>query len=67
MWRLQVRMRLIELSDAQKLGEHAVVDFLANHSLYVVLFVALVVWLGVFFYMMRIEKKLKVLEGQRNR
>jgi len=44
-----------------------VVDFLANHSLYVVLFVALVVWLGVFFYMMRIEKKLKVLEGQRNR
>jgi len=44
-----------------------VVDFLSNHSLYVVLFVALVVWLGVFFYMMRIEKKLKVLEGQRNR
>lgn len=43
------------------------VDFLSNHSLYVVLFVALVVWLGVFFYMMRIEKKLKVLEGQRNR
>jgi hypothetical protein len=44
-----------------------VLDFLSTHSLYVVLFVALVVWLGVFLYMMRIEKKLKDLEGQRNR
>ena len=44
-----------------------VLDFLSSHSLFVVLFVALVVWLGVFFYMMRIEKKLKDLEGHRNR
>jgi CcmD family protein len=45
----------------------SVLDFLSSHSLFVVLFVALVVWLGVFLYMMRIEKKLKELEGQRNR
>jgi hypothetical protein len=44
-----------------------VLDFLSSHSLFVVLFVALVVWLGVFLYMMRIEKKIKELEGQRNR
>ncbi|RPH37331.1 CcmD family protein [bacterium] len=44
-----------------------VLDFLSSHSLFVVLFVALVVWLGVFFYMMRIARKLKDLEGQRNR
>ncbi len=42
-------------------------DFLSSHSLFIVLFVALVVWLGVFLYLMRIEKKLKELEGQRNR
>ena len=42
-------------------------DFLSGHSLFIVLFVALVVWLGVFLYLMRIEKKLKELEGQRNR
>jgi hypothetical protein len=44
-----------------------VLDFLSTHSLYVVLFVALVVWLGVFMYMMRIEKKVKELEGHRNK
>ena len=45
----------------------SVLDFLSSNSLFVVLFVALVVWLGVFLYMMRIERKLKVLEGERNR
>jgi len=44
-----------------------VFEFLSSHSLFVVLCVALVVWLGVFLYMMRIEKKLKHLEGQRNK
>jgi CcmD family protein len=44
-----------------------VLDFLSTHSLFVVLFVALVVWLGVFFYMMRIEKKLKDLEAQQTK
>jgi CcmD family protein len=44
-----------------------VLDFLSNHSLFVVLVVALIVWLGVFFYLMRIEKKLKHLESQRDK
>ena len=38
-------------------------DFLSQNSLYVVLFIVLVVWLGVFLYLSRIEKRLKVLEG----
>jgi CcmD family protein len=42
-----------------------VLDFLSSNSLFVVLFVALVVWLGVFLYLVRIEKKLKALESQK--
>jgi len=38
------------------------VDFLSQNALYVVLLVVLVVWLGVFLYLSRIEKRLKVLE-----
>jgi len=38
------------------------VDFLSQNSLYVVLFIVLVVWLGVFLYLSRIERRLKVLE-----
>ncbi len=41
-------------------------DFLSSHSLFIVLLVALVVWLGVFLYLMRIDKKLKDLEGHRH-
>lgn len=37
-------------------------DFLSQNALYVVLLVVLVVWLGVFLYLSRIEKRLKVLE-----
>ena len=44
-----------------------VVEFLSSHSLFVVLLVVLVIWLGIYGYMFRIEKKLKDLEDQRNR
>ncbi len=37
-------------------------DFLSQNALYVVLLIVLVVWLGVFLYLSRIEKRLKVLE-----
>jgi CcmD family protein len=38
------------------------VDFLSQNALYVVLLIVLVVWLGVFLYLSRIDKRLKVLE-----
>lgn len=45
----------------------SVLEFLSSNSLFIVLLVALVVWLGVFLYMMRIERKLKDLEAHRHR
>jgi CcmD family protein len=38
------------------------VDFLSQNALYVVLLIVLVVWLGVFLYLSRIDRRLKVLE-----
>lgn len=39
-------------------------DFFANNQLYVVLAIALVIWLGIFVYIFRIDRKLKKLEKQ---
>jgi CcmD family protein len=40
----------------------SVFDFLNQQPLYVVLTVALVVWLGIFSYLLRLEGRLKKLE-----
>lgn len=37
-------------------------EFLSQNSLYIVLIVVLVVWLGIFAYLNRIDSKLKALE-----
>lgn len=37
-------------------------EFLAQNSLYIVLIIALVVWFGIFFYINRIDHRLKKLE-----
>ena len=37
-------------------------DFLSQNALYVVLVIVLVVWLGIFLYLSRIDKRLKALE-----
>jgi len=39
-----------------------VIDFLSQNALYVVLLVVLVVWVGVYSYLMRIDRKLAKLE-----
>ena len=39
-------------------------EFLNQNSLFVVLTIALVVWLGVYLYLFRIDGKLKKLEKQ---
>jgi CcmD family protein len=40
-----------------------VTEFLSQNSLYIVLFVVLVVWFGVFAYLNRIDSKIKKLEN----
>jgi len=37
-------------------------DFLEKNALYIVLLIALIIWIGLFFYIFRIDKKLKKLE-----
>jgi CcmD family protein len=41
-----------------------VLDYLTRNALYVVLLVVLVVWLGIYLYLFRIENKIKKLEKQ---
>lgn len=39
-------------------------EFLNQNSLFIVLIIALVVWLGIYLYLFRIDGKLKKLEQQ---
>jgi CcmD family protein len=37
-------------------------DFLSQNELYIVLIIVLICWLGLFLYLMRLDKKIKKLE-----
>jgi CcmD family protein len=37
-------------------------DFLQNHPLYVVGIIATVIWLGIFIFLMRLDKRVTKLE-----
>lgn len=37
-------------------------DFLEQHALYVVLLVTLLIWTGLFFYVFRVDRRLRKLE-----
>lgn len=37
-------------------------DFLEQNSMYVVLIIALIIWIGIFFYLFKIDRNLKKLE-----
>lgn len=39
-------------------------EFLAQHSLFVVLVIALVVWGGIYAYLVRVDGKVKKLEDK---
>jgi CcmD family protein len=41
-------------------------NFLEKNSYYVVLIITLIIWLGIFLYLFRLDKKVKKLE-QENR
>ena len=40
------------------------VDFLQTNSLYLVLLIALIGWVGIFFYLRRLDRKISQLEKQ---
>lgn len=37
-------------------------DFLEQNSMYVVLIIALIIWIGIFSYLFKIDRNLKKLE-----
>jgi CcmD family protein len=41
-------------------------SFLEKNSYYVVLIITLLIWLGMFFYLFRIDKKIQKIENQKN-
>jgi len=41
-------------------------EFLQQNSLYVVLGIVLICWIGIFGYVVKLEKKIKQLENQIN-
>lgn len=42
-------------------------DFLGNNSIYIVLFIVLAIWIGIFVYINNIDKKLKKIETELER
>ncbi len=37
-------------------------DFLAQHQLYIVMIIVLAIWLGLYLYLFRLDRRLKKLE-----
>ena len=44
--------------------EGGIVNFLENNSIYIVMFIVLVVWLGIFLFMINTDKRLKEIEKE---
>ncbi|MFC2092504.1 CcmD family protein [Bacteroidota bacterium] len=42
----------------------SIYEFLNKQSLYIVLLIALIIWIGLFTYIFKIDKKLKKLETE---
>lgn len=38
--------------------------FFENNSLYIVLFIVVVIWSGIFMFLMSVEKRLRLIEKQ---
>jgi CcmD family protein len=41
-------------------------DFLEKNAMYIVLLIALIIWIGLYFYMFRLDKRIKKLEKENN-
>jgi len=44
--------------------EGGLVSFLEKNSIYIVMFIVLVVWLGIFLFMQNTDKRLKEIEKE---
>ncbi|MGK9475449.1 CcmD family protein [Melioribacter sp. OK-6-Me] len=44
--------------------ENGLLNFFETNSIYIVMFIVLVVWLGIFLFLNNTDKKLKVLEKE---
>jgi len=40
------------------------VDFLAQNQLYIVMIIVLAIWFGIYFYLFRLDGRMKKLEQQ---
>jgi CcmD family protein len=40
------------------------VEFLAQHQLYIVMFIVVAIWLGIYWYLFRLDRRIKKLEQQ---
>lgn len=41
-------------------------DFLEKNAMYIVLLIALIIWIGLFFYIFRLDKRIKKIEKEKN-
>ena len=39
-------------------------EFLQNNALYIVMIIVLIVWVGIFFYMLALDKRIKNVEKE---
>ena len=44
--------------------EGGLLGFLENNSIYIVMFIVLVIWLGIFIFLMNTDKRLKAVEKE---
>lgn len=44
--------------------EGGVLSFLEKNSIYIVLFIVLIVWLGIFLFLLNTDKRLKEIEKE---
>ncbi len=40
-------------------------DFLEKNAMYIVLLIALIIWIGLFFYIFRLDSRIKKLEKEK--
>jgi CcmD family protein len=40
------------------------VEFLGQHQLYIVMFIVVAIWLGILWYLFRLDRRLRKLEQQ---
>jgi len=44
--------------------ENGLINFLEQNSIYIVMFIVLVVWIGIFLFLLNTDKRLKELEKE---